>query len=90
MVYIRFLAFNCVWPYSITESYKSRPESGRRRSSLVSDIVNAEKSLVNQRRRQSITERKPSLASDVLITSPEQAAVNARKMSWTPAHVAVG
>ena len=72
------------------ESYASRPASERRRSSLVTDIVNADKSVVNQRRRQSISERKPSLASDVRITSPEQAAMNARKMSWTPSKVAVG
>ncbi|XP_028418241.1 testis-specific serine/threonine-protein kinase 4-like [Dendronephthya gigantea] len=72
--------------YQYDESYKSQGQSGRRRSSLVSDVVNAEKCLVNQRRRQSITERKKSLASDVMITSPEQAAINARKQSWTPAH----
>ena len=58
--------------------------SDRRRSSLVTDIVNADKSLINQQRRQSITERKQSLASDVHITSPEQAAINARRMSYTP------
>ena len=58
--------------------------SDRRRSSLVTDIVNADKSIINQQRRQSITERKQSLASDVHITSPEQAAINARRMSYTP------
>ena len=58
--------------------------SDRRRSSLVTDIINADKSIINQQRRQSITERKQSLASDVHITSPEQAAINARRMSYTP------
>jgi hypothetical protein len=74
----------------LIESYKTKPSSERRRSSLVTDIVNAEKGLVNQRRRQSITERKKSLVSDVTITSPEQAARNARRMSWTPVHAEVG
>lgn len=64
------------------ESYKNSHE--RRRSSLVSDVVQGEKSLVNQRRRQSITERKLSLATDVRVMSPQQAAVYSRKISWNP------
>ena len=76
----------CLNNCSFLASYSKHdsPTSERRRSTLVTDVIKAERSLVNQQRRQSITGRKKSLASDVTITSPEQAVMNARRKSYTP------